>query len=405
MRSIISSPHTRRLLATSTLALLPQATLSIALLVHAAQLTGSVAGAGLVSGAYAAALGISGPIVGRVADRRGQTGVLVLSTAAATTLLTAIALLPAGTGVGVLAGLAAARGAATPPVAACLRAALPGALPDAGQLRTAVALQATLSELAWITGPPLTLGVAAAVSTRAALLTAAAGVLAGTAAFARQPASRSWQPAAREATRRAGALHAPGMQTLTAVLLAVGIVFGAVEVGIATGQGGAAGPLLGLWGAGSLLGGAAATRLGGGVRSASGLAGVLAALAVGHLALAFVAGSAIALGVVIAVAGAAIAPTYATVYTMLDEVAPAGTVTEASAWLATAVAVGAAAGSAVAGAVIAHSGPAAAFGLAGAAGAVAVAITLVRAGTLGACSGKATSTRSRVSTVSAPVPG
>ena len=51
-----------------------------------------------------------------------------------------------------------------------------------------------------------------------------------------------------------------------------------------------------------------------------------------------------ALGVLLVVAGAAIAPTYATVYAMVDDVAPEGTVTEASAWLATAVAVGAALG-------------------------------------------------------------
>jgi len=405
MQSILHHSPARRLLATSTLALLPQATLSIALLVHAARLTGSVAAAGLVSGVYAAALGVGGPVAGRIADRRGQTGVLVLSTTGAVSFLVAIALLPAGTGVPVLAALAAALGAATPPVAACLRAALPGALADPGALRTAVAFQATLSELAWITGPPLVLGIAAAVSTRAALLAAAAGVLAGTAAFARQPASRAWRPSPGPARPHGGAMRAPGMRTLVAVLVAVGVVFGAVEVGIATGQGAAAGPLLGLWGAGSLLGGAAATRFGGGARTATGLAAVLAALALGHLALAFVAGSAPGLGLVLVAAGAAIAPTYATVYAMVDDVAPAGTVTEASAWLATAVAVGAAVGSAAAGVVIAQAGPVAAYGLAGVAGAAAGTIVLARAGTLGGCSDSRRLTNSPVASASAAALG
>jgi predicted MFS family arabinose efflux permease len=405
MQSILSNRPARRLLATSTLALLPQATLSIALLVHAAVLTGSVAAAGLVSAAYAAALGVGGPVAGRVADRRGQTGVLAVSTAGAVALLVAIALLPAGTGVAVVVALAAALGVTTPPVAACLRAALPGALSDPAELRTAVAFQATLSELAWITGPPVVLGIGAAVSTRAALLTAAGGVLAGTVAFGRQPASRAWRPSVEAARPRGGAMRTPGMRALVAVLVAVGVVFGAVEVGIATGQGSAAGPLLGLWGAGSLLGGAAATRFGGGARTPAGLAAVLAALALGHLALAFVAGSAIGLGLVLLGAGAAIAPTYATVYTMVDDVAPAGTVTEASAWLATAVAVGAALGSAVAGAAIAHAGPVAAYGLAGAAGAAAVAIVLARAGTLGGCSDSPWSTRSPIASASAAALG
>ena len=404
MHSILSTRTVRGLLATSTLALLPQATLSIALLVHAARLTGSVAAAGLVSASYAAALGIGGPLVGKLADRRGQTGVLAASTAAATGLLTAIAFLPSGTGAVILAALAAGVGIATPPVAACLRAALPGALREPAELRTAIAFQATLSELAWITGPPVTLGVAAAVSTRAALLTAAAGILAGTAAFTLQPASRSWRPAGGETGGR-GAMRAPGMRTLVAVLLTVGVVFGAVEVGIATGQGSAAGPLLGLWGAGSLVGGAAATRFGGGARTTSGLAGVLAALAIGHLALAVVSGSTIGLGLVLLAAGAAIAPTYATVYAMVDDVAPAGTLTEASAWLATAVAVGAALGSAAAGAVIASAGPAAAFGLAGAAGGAAVAIAAARGGTLAPCSASPPPPRSPAASVSAPALG
>ena len=58
MRPITSNRRARRLLTTSTLAQLPLATLSIALLVHTAWLTGSVAAAGLVSAAYAAALGV-----------------------------------------------------------------------------------------------------------------------------------------------------------------------------------------------------------------------------------------------------------------------------------------------------------------------------------------------------------
>ena len=53
---------------------------------------------------------------------------------------------------------------------------------------------------------------------------------------------------------------------------------------------------------------------------------------------------------------------------MVDKAAPAGTVTEAFAWLATAVAIGAAAGAAIAGAVAESFRPAVALALGGAAG-------------------------------------
>jgi hypothetical protein len=109
---------------------------------------------------------------------------------------------------------------------------------------------------------------------------------------------------------------------------------------------------------------------------------VLAGLTAGHLALAPAAGSLLAVGAVLLVAGAAIAPTFATVYGLVDEVAPAGTVTEAFAWLATATAIGGALGVGAAGGIADHAGPAAAFALAGGAGALAVLVTALRSGTV-----------------------
>ena len=183
---------------------------------------------------------------------------------------------------------------------------------------------------------------------------AGAVLLIGTVAFAIQPASRAWRPERAAPRARGGSLRAPAMRTLIVVLVAVGALFGAVEVAIAAaadglGSAAAAGPLLGLWGAGSLLGGLVAVRRGGGAHGGAGLSLVLGALTVGHLMLVPAAGSVLAMAAVLLVAGAAIAPTYATVYAMVDRAAPAGTATEAFAWLATAVAIGAAAGAAVAG--------------------------------------------------------
>jgi MFS family permease len=87
----------------------------------------------------------------------------------------------------------------------------------------------------------------------------------------------------------------------------------------------------------------------------------------------------VALAAVLTLAGATIAPTFATVYGMVERAAPAGTVTEAFAWLATATAVGASVGAACAGAVADSAGPAAAFALAGAAGTAAALLAALRA--------------------------
>jgi MFS family permease len=109
---------------------------------------------------------------------------------------------------------------------------------------------------------------------------------------------------------------------------------------------------------------------------------LLAALAAGHLALAVATGSVFALAAVLTLAGATIAPTYACIYAMVEDVAPAGTVTEAFAWLATATAIGAAVGAAVAGTLADAAGPSATFLLAGLAGAAGAAVALARSETL-----------------------
>jgi predicted MFS family arabinose efflux permease len=384
MASLTSSPGALRLTVVSVLARLPMAMLSIGLLVHTEHLTGSLAAAGIVAGAYAVAVGVGGPLLGRVVDRRGQTTVLLTGALVAGTALAATATLPVGTPLAALVALAAILGLSAPPVGACTRTLLPAVVRDRDALHAAYAAESAAIELTWISGPPLVLAVAVGWSTGAALAVAGAVLVAGTAVFAAQPASRAWRPAPTDERPRGGSLRTPAMRTLVLVLLALGVVFGAVEVAVvasadALGSSAAAGPLLGLWGAGSLVGGVVAARMGGGARTGAGLALVLAALAAGHLALAAAAGSAVALAAVLTLAGATIAPTYASVYAMVDRAAPPGTVTEAFAWLSTAVAVGASVGAACAGAVADAAGPAAAFGLAGAAGTAAAVTAALRA--------------------------
>ena len=210
--------------------------LSIGLLVHAQHLTGSFAAAGVVTGAYAVALGVGGPLLGRLVDRRGQTAVLLAQRRRGAPRCSAPSprCRPARRSRSLVA-LAAGVGLATPPVGACMRTLLPGLLADAGAARAAYAVDASAVELTWIAGPPLVLGLGALWSTGAAL--AAAGVVLLARRRPRsplQPASRAWRPAPAVRRGRAAArCSTPAMRTLVVVLLAVGVLFGAVEVGVA----------------------------------------------------------------------------------------------------------------------------------------------------------------------------
>jgi predicted MFS family arabinose efflux permease len=310
--------------------------------------------------------------------------VLVSGATVTALALVATGLLPSSAPAPALVGLAGLAGLATPPLEACIRTLLPAIVAEPSGLPALFALESTLLELTFVFGPPLALGLGALWSTGAALATSGLVMLACTLVFAAQPASRRWRPDADARRPRGGALRSPAIRTLVLVLVCTGAVFGAVDVGVtsaakALGTSAAAGPLLALWGVGSLLGGIAATRLGGGARRAGGLTLLLAALALGHGALTATTGSVFAIGAVILLAGATIAPTEASIYAMVDRAATPSTRTEAFSWLWTASSTGAALGAGVAGTLAQTAGAPAAFAFAGAAGTIAVLIAAIGA--------------------------
>lgn len=386
-RTLLSAPGAPALLGSSILARLPLAMFSIALLVHAQQLTGSFAVAGVVSGAYAISGAVAAPLLGRLVDRCGQTAVLISGAALTAVVLIVTGLLPSDTSPLLLVALAGATGLATPPLAACVRTLLPAIVADPSRLPALFAFESTVLELTFVFGPPLALWLGVLWSTGAALALSGLVMLLATLVFAAQPTSRRWRPDPHERRPRGGSLHPPAMRTLVLILFGAGAVFGATDVGVTAaakvlGSTAAAGPLLGLWGVGSLVGGIVAIRLGGGAQRGKGLKTLLSALALGHAALILTTGSLLAIAAVILLAGATIAPTVASIYGMVDRAAPAGTRTEAFSWLLTASSTGAAAGAATAGALAQSAGAPAAFAFAGGAGGVAVLIALLGARSL-----------------------
>ena len=214
MVGLTDTPRATALLMTSLLARLPLAMFSISLLVHVHRLTDSFTVAGAASGAYVIGRGLTSPLLGRLVDRHGQTQVLIGCATASATLLVAVALLPASVPHPLVVGLSGMIGTVSPPLAACVRALLPMIVTDPNALSAAYTLETTALELTFIAGPPLALGLATSLSTRASLLASAIILLAATSAFAAQPVSRRWQGRGGPPTRSAGALHSPAIRTL-----------------------------------------------------------------------------------------------------------------------------------------------------------------------------------------------
>jgi MFS family permease len=172
---------------------------------------------------------------------------------------------------------------------------------------------------------------------------------------------------------------------LIAVFALCGVAVGAVEVAVPAtlqplGHADLTGPLLGLWGVGSLIGGLVVARVGAPADAPRRLAILLAAWGAAHAALALGTG-AVSLGLLLALAGAAIAPTIVCANGMLDNLAPPGTLTEAFTWTTAGMTAGIALGAALAGAIVDSSSPSLAFALLGGGGVLAA--LLVRASAAG----------------------
>jgi predicted MFS family arabinose efflux permease len=375
-----------RLFCIAIVARTPYAATGLLLIVRTKELTGSYAASGLVAGAASVALALVSPAVGRLVDRDGQTTVLRVAVVLNASALTGFGLLPHGTPLGLLVGCAALSGAATPPIGACLRTLYP-TLVEGERLHRVFAIESATLEVTYILGPLLMLAIASLAGTGTALVISAAALGGGTLVFSATRESRAWRAPPSGVARRGGALRSPGLQTIAIAIALAGATFGAIEVAVpaacqAAGSKGATGPLLAIWGLGSMLGGLLAARAAP-ADAARWIVLLLAALGIGDLALVPV--SALSgLAPLLLVAGAAIAPLLGIAYSVVERVTPGGGQTEAFAWLTTAIGVGIAGGSALAGALVDAGGPGAGFAAAAAAGLVACAITSARRGSLAA---------------------
>jgi MFS family permease len=390
LRSILGTPAVAPLFATSIVARLPLAAMGIVAILRTRELTGSYAAGGLAAGVGALATGIGQPLLARLVDRVGQRPVMLPAATVTAAALLVFALLPAGAELAWAVACMLVAGIATPPLGAAVRSVLPEVMGDPERLRAAYALESSALEITYVVGPLAIAGALAAWSTAAATLACATLLLAGTLAFLATHASRARRPSPATSHTRgpAGALRSSGVRTLFTVVALMGLTFGAVEVGVpaaaeAAGHRDAAGPLLSVWGLGSMLGGLLAMRLRRPSGAVARLVATMTAFAAGHLLLG-AAGSLLLLGALLLVAGLSIAPGFATAFGLTDGLAPTGALTEAFAWLTTGIATGLALGGALGGwAAEAHGGDAALL-IAGLSGLAAVVVVTSRRATLSA---------------------
>ncbi|WP_067456060.1 MFS transporter [Actinomadura macra] len=373
-------PYALRLLGGTLFGRLPNGMGMLAVVLHVRADGGGYPLAGTLAALLGLSMAAGQPVLGRAMDRYGQKRVLLPSALAAAVGFTALAAvgadpLPLSVGAVLLAGFA------SPPLEAGLRALWPDVLDGPAQVDAAYALDAAAQEILFTVGPLLVVAAAAVNTETALLLTGLLGV-AGTLVVALSEPSRRWRSEPR-ASDWAGPLRSPGLRVLLASLACAGIALGVYAVAVVAyaerlDSGIASGLLLAAMSGGALAGGIAY-----GARPWTGephrrLPWLLAALAAGYVPLVFAPGLA-AMSVLAFVSGVFLAPVLACSFTLVDRLAPSGTVTEAFAWVVAAVGAGGSLGSAVSGLGQDLAGVPGAFAGAGAGGVLALLLCLAGA--------------------------
>jgi MFS family permease len=381
-RRVLASPGVRPLVGFALLARMPIGMGAVALILFVHAQTGSFGEAGVVAGAYTIGLGITGPTVARLIDRRGSRLVIVPGALLVMAAMIGVVVLGEA-GVGtlplVIAGLLA--GAGSTPIGGIFRQRWPE-LVDPAELPTAYALDAVLMEVVFISGPLLAGVLAATVGTAEGLIVAGVLGIVGSVGFARLSTVR---PGGDPDAERhwLGALASPTLRLLVLSDLPLAGTFGALDVtlpafGAHHGAAALGGPFAAALAFGSGVGGLAyGARPGifGPPRRSLIVMGALMTLTCLPLP---VATSIPEMFVFAALAGIFLAPQITVRNQVVQRSLAAGTATEAFTWVALATTIGASIGSALVGPLVQAEGWRAGALVAVALPAVATLVVLAR---------------------------
>ncbi|MET9268449.1 MFS transporter [Kribbella sp. NPDC003557] len=359
-RAVLLLPSALRTFVPALLGRLSYGLLPLSLLFTVQSSTGSFATAGVAVAVFGAA-SLSMPFKARLVDRFSQRRVLPLLAVGASAGLVVVATV--GTSAPAVLLFVGATGLLAPPLGPSMRSNW-RLLTDGSALKErAYALDAVSEECLFLAGPLIAGTLMSIVSAPAALCGSAALMLVGTLAMVTSPVTtRTAAPVAvAGAAARLGPLAIRGLRRVLVVVMgaACGLSMAYVCVaGVAqrAGHPGSAGYVEAAIALGSVAGGLLWAR-----RTHTGpwttqLAGLIAVLAAGLVVAAFAPGL-LVLGVVLGIAGVAVAPMFVVAYLAADEVTPPHQRTEASTWINTTNNLGSAAGAALAGLVVDRSTP------------------------------------------------
>lgn len=368
---VLRRPHCFRVLSGSWIGRLPTAMAAVAIPLALRAAGADYAFVGAAAAGYAIASAVGAPVIGRVVDRIGQVKVLVPTGLLAAAGFAVIAASPGSHAV-VLAGVVLA-GAFTPPLEPCLRVLWPDIVRE-GELEGAYAVDSAAQELIFVAGPLAVSLCVAVVAPAAALWAQAALTVSGVLVFATAPPSRRWRPERGHDRHWLGPLRHAGLLILLLAPAGIGFAVGTLNV-LAVSYAernplpGGAPVLLTLNSAGSLAGVLAVGMVGWTLQRRTRLLLFACGLAVGYGLLPTLPSPSL-MAPLMLLTGFFLAPLLTVTFSLISDMAPRGTATEAFAWLVTLFAAGSSGGAAIVGPALDRGDLhwAAAYASAGAAG-------------------------------------
>ena len=378
-RELLSTPGVPGLVIASAIARLPLAMVGIGLITMLVQHNGEYWLAGAIAATFTLANALIGPHLSRLVDRRGQSRVLPWVTSFSIIMLLAlIAAVYNGAPAVVLFILAVLAGS-MPSMPAMIRARWTHLFRGSPQLHTAFSLDTVLTEMSFIIGPPLAIGLSTGLFAEAGPLAAVLLLAIGVTAFLLQRRTEPQVIVASKGKARS-TLHNPGLRIIVLALLAMGVIGGAVDVAVVAFANEHDWPtsasfILAAYAMGSMIAGLSfgAFQIGMPIEKQFFIALLITALTA---VLPVFSPNVYALAAMLLVAGISFAPTMVIAMNLGSIIVPAARMTEGLTWMSTGISIGVALGSMLAGLVIDVYGSAAGFGVGIGAGLFMVATVL-----------------------------
>ena len=375
---VLRTPHALPMVAAAFIGRLPLSMVGLGCVLLVASETGSYGLGGAIAAVGAVTTAVAGPVIGRLADTRGQRRVLLpvlfIFVVSGLAFLAAIKHdWPLWT-VFLSAGIS---GACIPPVSSMIRVRWTHLLRGSRQLPTALAMESVVDEFVFIVGPVLVTFLSTTGHATSGVVTAFTLATVGSLLFAAQARTEP-PPGGHDSRKGPSAMRTPGLRVLFVVGASVGAILGTLEislVGFADQMG--AKPMSGVLIAALALGSMASGIGWGTVHWETPLrrrlAWVLVLLTLCSLPLLLVD----SIGVMVpfvALAGVAVSPSLISSFTLAEVLVPRAVVTEAFTWIGTALGLGVAVGASIAGKIVDVAGANAAFLVATVAAALAAIV-------------------------------